>query len=841
MNRFGEILSFLLLAVMLCFGAPSVAQDSSSRQSTGEVKIEVDRFGVGNIARRGEWVGIRLNLTDSSDSPRNVIVQVSSRDPDGDTAISERAIALNGGEKLSVWMYHRLGFNTGGGMSISVFAAADGVIRDGADRDLPSVGARVGFLEIADIDDTGNSSKIAPAGVGLLGLVGTADFDLQSFSNQSAPTAPYLPFGHEMMELARSLTPAEFPDRWHGLAGFDTIVWGSGEPAELRTDSRRALRDWIERGGHLIVILPAAGQTWTNENLSDLYDAMPLVSVKKVEGVDLAASKYLFTHRAGNPMPKDATIHVLTPMQDTKPGEASVILQDADGRPIVVRRAIGSGMVTWIGVDLNQRSLERTVEADIFWNRILGRRGSTLGEADLVAGEDGTSNTTQEGTRFAIRAPVRMDSKLDIGITNLISLRRDSLQGLLIAFVLFVVYWIVAGPVGYAILKSRDLGKHAWLGFMACSIVFTAIAWGGATLLRKQSVEARHISILDHVYGQPVQRATMWAGVLIPRYGEAGIRIRQQFETDRSGNSISAWADSLESVWITFPDSRGYRTPVSDRVALSVPARQTIKNIQVEWAGGPPWAMPLPMAPPGATEAGSIQLLDEGKWRKDRPVLSGVLKHRFPAPLRNIQIIVNKGQSPIRRYTQFTQRRDEPVFDGYVFSYPNEWRADEELDLQLVTQASAIPDLVPWLNSLRPRSDRELRPMDLDGAQIMQSLRGLTFFHHLPPPVEELNQTEVYAAQRHYTHRLDLSAWLTQPCVIILGEVGGDAEFAAESPIGLSVDSEDSNATGVTFIRWVYPLPSRPASFAQRFDPAKRESTPSDAKNESDNREESPK
>jgi hypothetical protein len=251
--------------------------------------------------------------------------------------------------------------------------------------------------------------------------------------------------------------------------------------------------------------------------------------------------------------------------------------------------------------------------------------------------------------------------------------------------------------------------------------------------------------------------------------------------------------------------------------------------------------MPIPIPPPGSTGQGVITLCDDGKWRKDQPVLAGVLKHRFPAPLRNIYIIVNKGQTPVRRYSQFTQRRDEAVFDGYVFSYTSEWRADEELDLGAVTKVASSPDLLPWLNSLRPRTGRDLRPMDLPSDEIMQRLRAMTFFHHLPPPAEELNQTEAYAAQRHYTHRLDLSAWLTQPCVIILGEVGGDADFAAESPIAFSVDSEDSNARGNTLVRWVYPLPSRPASFAQRFDPAKRESPAVGEESVSENREEVPK
>ena len=49
--------------------------------------------------------------------------------------------------------------------------------------------------------------------------------------------------------------------------------------------------------------------------------------------------------------------------------------------------------------------------------------------------------------------------------------------GLLLALLLFVVYW-VAAAASFFVLRQYRLVKHAWVAFAACAAIFTIAAWG---------------------------------------------------------------------------------------------------------------------------------------------------------------------------------------------------------------------------------------------------------------------------------------------------------------------------------------------------------------------------
>jgi len=78
------------------------------------------------------------------------------------------------------------------------------------------------------------------------------------------------------------------------------------------------------------------------------------------------------------PFPKTGIVHTFKPSPDALPSEAIRVLNNPEGECIVVRRLVGAGAITLIGLDLNQtRSSQfELIDADVFWHRILGRRGS---------------------------------------------------------------------------------------------------------------------------------------------------------------------------------------------------------------------------------------------------------------------------------------------------------------------------------------------------------------------------------------------------------------------------------------------------------------------------------
>jgi hypothetical protein len=796
-----------------------------------EVAIGLEQFGVGNVSRPGDWVGVRVRLTDSSPRERNVLVRLAVPDPDGDTAVAERQLTLNPGIAQGAWLYFRVPFR---------FDPTAGVVASVHVAEEPPPGSPSGRYEAGELLGRQRllptpANSVVPSTLGMLAVIGRDDMGLQSYAVRTpgAGGATTTPFGHESSEVATGLAVAALPDRWMGYMPLWGLVWGPAvEPTEVRGEQARAIREWVERGGHLVVVLPAVGQQWTNPESNELHEIMPVVTVSRREGVDMEAYRPLLQRmRTGSALPRNAVVHTMTPLATAEANEAIRVLNGPDGECVVARRLVGAGMVTLVGLDLGSGALRASggLRADAFWHRVFGRRGSLEGATADAAGVNA----------IASRDMVPYDGQ----VARLIEKRGRAAGGVLLGFVVFIVYWLVAGPLGFALLRSRKRTQHAWMLFVAASGVFTVLAWGGATLLRPSRVEAVHVTMLDHVYGQPISRARTWASVLVPRYGESTIALGDPADlgSRRSPGLITAWDEpSTTAAAVMFPDARQYVVDATDWESIRVPARWTIKQVQADWSGGPRWRMPAPIAPTGDGELRLVQPTPSDT----RAMIEGVLKHELPGALRDVLVVVVRGQSDIGvpieiagEAAQTTQdaaaaqriRRqlasEGPLYaDAFMFSY-SEWRPGEDLDLSLVTrgrqgEASARTGLRRFLPMSQSNPglgflERVSPPTDW--------LRGLSFMTLLEPPdLEGQNGASRAAAQRQLTHTLDLGRWFTQPCVIVIGllddppGVEGATPESRQSPVPIAVDGALAATEGVTVVRWVYPLASNPPGYRQR-------------------------
>ncbi len=89
---------------------------------------------------------------------------------------------------------------------------------------------------------------------------------------------------------------------------------------------------------------------------------------------------------------------------------------------------------------------------------------------------------------------------------------------------------------------------------------------------------------------------------------------------------------------------------------------------------------------------------------------------------------------------------------------------------------------------------------------IRRHLEMLTFFHQMTPPKYHrqgrLDPQKNLVLTRLLGRELDLSAWLTRPCLIVMGQLRD-----SQCPIPLRVDGNPPNSSGLTIVRWIYPLP----------------------------------
>ena len=761
-------------------GAPG-APASTGAPAAAEIGIAVEAFGVGEIVRAGEWGGVRLTLTDYGDRPRAVAVRLHVPDPDGDTALVQRVVTLNPGLRQGVWLYALLPWRTDRTLAFTVTVHEFDVNATG-EGDQAGVGRQLAADRIAP-------QNVLPPARPMLGVLGRSPaggliaYELPSPSDQSlAATA------HELTRLVLDLSPQSMPDRWIGLAQFESLVWLSGEPSSLSESQAEAITEWVMRGGHLIVSLPTAGQAWTNPRTNPLHPALPAVETIRREGVDLARHATLLQPRGGLPLPDNATVHVLRPVENASPGEATVILATPSGEPVAVRRVLGAGMVTLIGYDLADPRLAARVDPQHFWHRITGKRFEVLSRDEMRA-------LDQAGRAdFRFFDPARMDTD----IPSVIAKEGRAGAGVLLGLTVFVLYLVVAGPGGYAVLRAKGLVRHAWLACGASIAFFAVVAWSGATLLRPTKPETQHLTFFDHVFGQPEQRARTWISALLPEYGDATIAIGSEEDRRAWNQAIGAWSDTTSITGRPFPDTRGYVVSMRDPSSFSVPARSTVKQFRGEWLGRSEIGVPRPVS-------GPISVRDEtGSTR-----LRGAVVHSLPAALEEVTIVVVRGQKPLRG--DLGPLGSPPLFGRVVAARltdawgpnipldfeqipPSAWDAAERYFDRLAEQIAGAASAFGAPSRTGLGGDA---PMRLEALGWHASLR--------PPQFMSQSGVSKRMLQRHDSHGLDLSAWLTQPCVIIVGQLRD-----APSPVPIFVDGQRVPSRGRTIVRWIYPLPSDP-------------------------------
>ncbi len=840
-TRFLAILCFMVLVSPACAmqgASPSVPGGATTAQ---EIDLEVLQFGVGNLARPGEWIGVQVGLTDRSATVRSLVLRLNVLDADGDTAAYQVLLAANPGAKQRTWMYARIPFNAGSNtpFQLQVYEADDaagGAARaggGGGGAESVSVGRLLGSKGFA-------LQNPVPVTSGLIAVVGRALVGLDQYSIRSGSDS-WAPMGHELTERPAQLRVADLPDRWLGLSQFAVLVWTAagtdGEPGDLTESQAEAIREWVQRGGHLVVVLPPAGTSWTNATSNPLTAIMPRVQVRRLENTSLEPYRAFLLRPPASAdikpveMPRGVGVNLLVPAADAQRGEADRVLVGSDGTCFVARRTVGLGAMTLVGIDLTARPLVALAlpPADVFWHRVLGRRGRLPSNEDvalMVANRSGVANLPGYMARRAERV-------FDRAVAGQIAKTGRAAAGVLLGFFVFVAYWLVAGPLGFTLLKRFKWVQHAWLSFVLAAGAFTAVAWGGATALRPGKLEGTHLTFLDHVYGQPVQRARSWVGLLLPAYGQMKIEVATD-ANERLRATVASWdppTDNQAGSGVSFPDARTYGVNARNPSSMTVPTRSTVKQVQVDWAGGPRWGMPIPArldaagAAVPSTDADAIRpvLADNALSR-----LEGLLVHDMPAPLTDITLIYVPAQN-LRASTAAGGLLSNAV----AWRLTGRWGPGAVLDLAETTLTGRGPgnDPVAGLaTGPRPEMAEQLLSQLVPGSagllafgpdrtdagelenQFASRMLGLALFPLLAPPEPAVGSQAIETvslARRRAAHNYDLARWFTQPCLIIVGIVGTQDE-PSTCPVPLLVDGVEVPLSGKTVVRWVYPLPDNP-------------------------------
>jgi hypothetical protein len=390
---------------------------------------------------------------------------------------------------------------------------------------------------------------------------------------------------------------------------------------------------------------------------------------------------------------------------------------------------------------------------------------------------------------------------------------------------MFVAYWAVA-TIGFFVLRQYKVAHHSWLAFAATAGLFTVIAWGSVGLVPR-ATEVQHVTVLDHIAmpggsadQQQYQRATSFVSVYLPGYGFTRLTLGGEGE---HRNLLLPWTPPGEQP-APFPNTNTFRVDVARNMAdFSIPSRATTTQLYANWMGGVDgkWGGLLRVDPNNPVRVVTHADGSEAS-------LAGSILSDLPGTLTDVTVMWIRNQRvPTRSYAR-TAGRDEPWVNpnqsGSMMNVGYSWKvlspdglaSGSRFDLSALRpdgNSSMIARLgATYVDPYLQRSQQMMPDnVDLDVRDQRRFMEMMTIFHHLPPPAYIASRSGPSATgsdsvtfHRELARELDLSPWFTRPCVIVLGYL---EESALPIPLRIGDNDDPPTSTGLTMVRWVYPLP----------------------------------
>jgi hypothetical protein len=753
-----------------------------------DVTITLDQFGVGGAWRPGDWTGARFQLTNTDAAPLQVWAQWDVANADGDLGQYARIVVLPPGQDTMVWITAPLlaQEDNQSVWTARVFDVADG------QRGRELIGWR--------FSPSTASAVMVPPLQGLIGVIGRGRLGLEAYGNQL--TAP--PGAIENTFTRTGLTVDRLPETWEALQSYEALIWGPGAGTELPLAKGEALLQWIQRGGHLVVADTQAGRAFTFDNVNHPFRDLLPVAPTLDSTMTLGTLAPILTHM---PVGPQATLSIETNTYhvESLENEWSPLLVTEDGRIVAITRSVDFGAITILGFDLSGQIRSLGIPAaDTLWNRVLGRRQDTPTAAELVAIKDAD----------ALPTPTVLNSRrIGTGglISSQISLSSTAGRGLLMAFILFVVYWLVAGPGSYFTLRHFRLQHHAWVVFVLVAVVFTIIAWVLVAMIRPVDQTIRHLTVLDQIHGLNHQRAHGWFSVFVPGYGTTRVSVGDEGRR----NLLRSWA-APDAPLQRFSNVDDIEVRIDQTPSiLDLPGRGTVTELESDWMGtvDPDAFGGLIRLVPNELGQSSIEIA-VGPSKQPQPM--GQLRNELPGPLDHVNIYwINDDRGEDRRpgiaENAATWTAGNRTLQGGGHLYLDSWAAQSVLDLSTFQAWADLPDLATQLDD-RYRFKTTMGMIGAASTRVMDSdvplfLEMLSFYQHMPPPDVLIPRGEegyLERPTRMLGRQIDLSRWFNRPVLIITGLLR-----QAPSPIPITVDGEsaESFTDGMTMVRWIYPLP----------------------------------
>ncbi|MEM0913791.1 MAG: hypothetical protein AAGK09_04190 [Planctomycetota bacterium] len=770
----------------------------AAAQELIELSIEPADMGVEGVCRAGDWAGARLTLESSELTARSVICRWVIRDIDGDRLVSQRRVVVNPGVEQTLWLYAPL--------------PMDWTDRSPCRFDVVDAATGAGLASTVVLP-----TLVLPPQDAAVGLFTNAPLGMDAYIRRNA-NGQRLDLLHEQVALVRGLSASRMPDRWYGLDLFGVLIWtddgDSFDAADVSPDTQRALVDWVRRGGHFVVSLPAAGDPWLG--LPSNHPLSPLLpfDTRRARRIDGPPPTWLGRSLALTQQ-QTVTRTVFDLPLEGLPG-VSVVARDDEGQPIGVSHRVGFGRVTLLGVDLADRrltiaGLPRSEPPHYLgiWADLLGWQAPAL-ERALLDSEIDENN-------FG-RPHLRADAFLDDWFAGRTDRPGTVATALLLAILAFGLYWLLAGPVAYGVLRAKHLQQRSWVVFAGVVGVFTAVCWVGAWVLRPATENVTHVSVVDFIAGERDARVTSWFSLFLPSFGAQEIDLGP--DTPDAANTLVSPGLDRRGNTSTYPDPQTY--------AVNAAAPHTYPPPDLPSAGGVPFrstAKTFVARDLGPIDERTAGLTDQwvppqGDLRVENGFPTGQLSHGLPGTLVDtIAVYWPGGDAPRARAFSGINRGNDSMPRVYRLG---DWPPNTIMQLGPPNNVSELVHLPNWnasgrqwssegflgvqVNNIRGGTLSNLGPgVALANDRLTTATYLLSFFNYLPA-VDYRNTSmipgqQAFGMRRSLGRALDLSHLVSGRRIIILGVLRD-----SPSPLPLTANGDPVPSNGWTVVRWIHDL-----------------------------------
>ena len=309
--------------------------------------------------------------------------------------------------------------------------------------------------------------------------------------NTAAPNLSGVHIGGSIAQQAL-WQPHDIPEDGLSLQALDILLLINTDSENLSGRQHRAIRHWLQAGGHLIV----AGGPSAQRTARSFSDILPLTTDSSRSFDDISA--YARFSGDSRSQLRERSIISTGPVH-----ENAQVLVEQDGVALLLRRYVGAGVADFLAADPTLEPLSSWENINRLWFKILATR------KPHPVWVDGFTQPTH-GAEAVANLP---------GV--------DLLPPIQTLCLFLGLYIILIGPVNYYLLSRIKRNGWGWFTIPIVIITFTGIAWTVGFSLRGGEIIVSRLGVVESYLDAAEANVNQFIGLLSPRRATYSLEVPQ--------------------------------------------------------------------------------------------------------------------------------------------------------------------------------------------------------------------------------------------------------------------------------------------------------------------------